>query len=88
MKPSVFITKGKQMVGFILFQINQRKYETYRCQTFSKPIIQELLNLKNVCEINCLGRFIHKGNDYLIQIEEIRVGVEYVDIPLDRKSVV
>ena len=83
MKPNKFPVGGTTMMTFMLFQINQRKYETYRCQTFANNVMEELEKVDSVCLVNALGRLYYGSGGYLIQIEEIKITSSYPDIKLE-----
>lgn len=83
MKPTIHKFENNiEIVGFLLYQISKSKYECYRCQAFSKKVIEEIKGIKNVSLINCLGRLVYKNKNYFIQVEEIIVSNEFSDIPL------
>lgn len=75
------LMKGRHVVVFNLIQINNdNSYTYYPCQVYSKELQKQLMELKNVCLVNVLGRLTKNTRTiYAIQVEEMVVSHEFVD---------
>lgn len=78
------LPNGNVVMTFYLLQLNPTKYTFYPCQVFSKPIIEQLKNMKTCCFINVLGRLVYSQKTrYSLQVEEISITHEFLNLELE-----
>ena len=80
----MILPNGNIALTFYLLQINETKYTFYPCQVFSKPIIEQLKNMKTCCFINVLGRLVYSQKTrYSLQVEEMSITHEFLNLELE-----
>ena len=88
-KPSeADLITGQHVMTFYILQILQCGYNIYHCQTFSKPIQDQIRQITNCSLINVLGRLVYSKNSrYSLQVEEILVSHEFIDKGMELEPV-
>ena len=78
------LKNGAWVIKFTLFQLTEKGYEIYPCQSFDYKVIDILEHRLFVCLVNAVGRLTYSMKKQLqLHIVEIEVSHEFTNTDLD-----